>query len=85
MKEEYFSLFKKELTVLMALKHPQIIQYFGTFSDREHYIVMEYMEAGDLQKVLQKRSFSEQELLKLYVNCSLPIKIFLEPCNALAA
>ena len=47
-KTQRFSSFK-EVQVLKTVKHPNIIKYYTSFVDRGHlYIVMEYVDGGDL-------------------------------------
>lgn len=42
----------KEAKILKKVKHPNIIRYFQSFrDDGSLYIIMEYAEGGDLQKV----------------------------------
>lgn len=43
----------KEVTILKKLKHPNIIKFYNSFEEENSlYIVMEYAEGGDLQKVI---------------------------------
>jgi len=43
----------KEAKILKKVKHPNIIRYYQSFRDEGNlYIIMEYAEGGDLQKVL---------------------------------
>eukprot|EP00884_Botryococcus_braunii_P012609 jgi/Botrbrau1/21349/Bobra.0184s0058.1 len=44
----------KEVTVLRACRHPNIVQFQGAaFVDGKVWLVMEYMDGGDLHKALQ--------------------------------
>jgi serine/threonine protein kinase len=58
----------KEVEILKQVDHTNVIRYFGSFIvDNYIYIVMEYAEGGDLQRLLRKtkeegRRFSEKEL-----------------------
>ncbi len=58
----------KEVRVLEKIKHPNIIQYYASFSDKKGlYIVMEYADGGDLHKKIKmqkknKKHFSEQDI-----------------------
>lgn len=42
----------KEVEVLKAIDHPNIIKYYDSFADENYlYIVMEYAQKGDLHAV----------------------------------
>ena len=44
----------KEAKILKKVKHPNIIRYYQSFRDEGSlYIIMEYAEGGDLQKVFE--------------------------------
>lgn len=46
--------FQQEGTVLSTLKHPNIVQVFGTFlEDQSACIIMEFLEGRDLSQILQ--------------------------------
>lgn len=48
----------QEVQLLKKLSHPNMIKYFNSFLEKEIlFIVMEYAEGGDLQKVLLFFSF----------------------------
>jgi len=52
---EHFEEFVQEASMLQSLNHPNIVRFFGihTTSNREHFLVMEYMRKGSLDGVLQ--------------------------------
>jgi len=52
---EHFEEFVKEAAMLQSLNHPNILRFFGihTTSNREHFLVMEYMRKGSLDGVLK--------------------------------
>ena len=40
---------KKEVDILKAMDHPNIVRFYGSFYDRKKiYIVMEKLEGGEL-------------------------------------
>ena len=46
-----------EVNILRELKHPNIVQYFDRFVDRENYmiyIIMEFCSHGDLGSLIKK-------------------------------
>ena len=46
--------FKKELDALRFLDRPNIVKFFNSFEDDENsYFVMEYVDGGDLKKLLE--------------------------------
>ena len=59
-----------EVQILKTIDHPHIIKYYGSFlEDQTLNIIMEYAEAGDLQKHLRqirekKKKFAEKEIWK---------------------
>lgn len=58
----------QEIKMLKALKHPNIIEYYGSFMSNENlYIVTEYAEYGDLRTRIKSqkakfRKISEKEI-----------------------
>ncbi|KRX01524.1 Protein kinase-like domain [Pseudocohnilembus persalinus] len=70
-----------EVKLLKQLKHPFIIQYRESFMDQNRYlcIVMDYAEKGDvhsliLQKKKSKEQFTEQEILKYFIQICFGLK-----------
>ncbi|KAH0800292.1 CAMK family protein kinase [Histomonas meleagridis] len=61
----------KEAQLLSKLHHPNIVSYKESWTKNEKlYIVMEYIEGGDLGKVIKKRHgtlFRESEVLHYFV------------------
>lgn len=48
--------FISEIKIQMFLEHPNIVRLYGFFDDPTHfYIVMEFMEGGNLFGLLKKR------------------------------
>eukprot|EP00775_Hariotina_reticulata_P012071 gene12071-12212_t len=70
---------KREVIVLAALQHPNIIRYHDCFSDGSKlYIVMEWADGGDLQGLLQKHMkagtvMTEEQLLGYFVQVVLAL------------
>jgi serine/threonine protein kinase len=45
----------REIEILQKLDHPNIVKYYGHFyEDKKFYIVLEYIEGGDLESYLRK-------------------------------
>lgn len=54
-KPEHLSRFKREVEALGQLNHPNIIKLIDTFHEGDdYYLVLEYLEGGDLSAVLKK-------------------------------
>jgi NIMA (never in mitosis gene a)-related kinase len=66
-----------EVTLLSSLKHTNIVGYKESFQERNSlYIVMEYVDGGDLEKRISQRGishFTEQEVLSTFVQVLLPL------------
>ena len=58
----------KEVSIMSSIEHPHLIRYHKSFVEEEQlYILMDYAEEGDLQKLierqkLRKRYFAEKDL-----------------------
>lgn len=53
---------KREIEVLKICQHPNIIRLLDVFENSENiYIVIEYMQGGDLFTYLEKREFKITE------------------------
>jgi serine/threonine protein kinase len=75
--EEHFAEFQKEADLLWydifcifqlfssSLKDPHIVQYYGIFADRGHYIVTELMTRGDAKELLKKQTFTVQQITQM--------------------
>ncbi len=58
MKALELELQKREIEVLKVCHHPNIIKLLDVFENPEHiYIVIEYLEGGDLFEYLEKKDF----------------------------
>ena len=57
-----------EANLLLSLKHPNIVQAFNFFEDRDNfYIVLEYLEGGELfERLMEKAVYNESEARDLY-------------------
>ncbi|KAF8251424.1 Pkinase-domain-containing protein [Wilcoxina mikolae CBS 423.85] len=59
---------KKEVDILERLQHPNIVQYITCFEDNTHvYLVMEYIEHGDLNGYLNEHKTMPENLTKQVV------------------
>jgi serine/threonine protein kinase len=48
--------FVNEIKIQMYLDHPNIVRLYGFFDDQTHfYIIMEYMEGGNLFGLMKKK------------------------------
>jgi|GEM_PF-1190215 len=60
--------FINEARLLTQFKHPNIVRVHSVFDyNRTAYIVMEYQQGEDLSKLYRKKSFSELELLNIFL------------------
>ncbi len=59
--------FLTEALMLQSLNHPNILRFFGVFTNKEnqHFIVTEYMAEGSLQRLVevQRNNVSSSELM----------------------
>ncbi len=59
--------FFNEISILQNLTHPNIVQYFGIFTEnstKRHFMVMEYLSKGSLKDFIQNtQSISNADLL----------------------
>ena len=66
-----------EAAVLQKLNHPNIVQFKESFEEKNNFfIVMEYIDGGDLEKKIQQRGNSymtEREVLFMFVQILSPI------------
>jgi serine/threonine protein kinase len=59
--------YEKEILVLSAMKHENIINYISHFYyDDRVYIEMEFADGGDLYQII-KRDLTEQEILEIFI------------------
>lgn len=50
---------KNEVAILKCLSHPNVIEYFDSFSSKKNFsIVMEYATKGTLQQLIMKERFN---------------------------
>lgn len=53
--------YSREVMTMRKVRHPRIVQFFGSFEDKEsYYIVMEFVEGGDLEQCIEKRGFVDE-------------------------
>lgn len=67
----------KEVQLLSSLKHPNIVSHIESFdADGKLYIVMEYLDGGDLSGRISsaKNGFSEKEILSIFIQICLALK-----------
>ncbi len=63
---QYLSRFKREAEILSRLDHPRIVKVLDTLeNDSDHYIVMEYVEGGDLRSLLKEGAIPFKKAVKL--------------------
>ncbi|MBR8837250.1 MAG: serine/threonine protein kinase [Stigonema ocellatum SAG 48.90 = DSM 106950] len=75
-------LFEREAKILFQLKHPQIPEFFGTFSENGRlFIVQEYVDGKNYWTLLRERQhFSEAEVIRL-LDAILPILDYIHEQN----
>jgi serine/threonine protein kinase len=68
--------FINEIKIQMFLNHPNIVKVFGFFDDLSNfYIVMEYMEGGNLFNLIKKqKKLSEAETIERLKSICLGLK-----------
>jgi serine/threonine protein kinase len=60
--KEDWDLIETEIDILKLCKHPSIIGFYDQFENSEYiFIVMEYLNSGDLETFLQKKKFKLSE------------------------
>jgi tRNA A-37 threonylcarbamoyl transferase component Bud32 len=60
-KKEDYEQFVREVQIMSQLRNPYITQFWGACLEPDSCIVMEYMEQGSLDKLLQKRTFTHEK------------------------
>ncbi|KAJ7341508.1 hypothetical protein JRQ81_005692 [Phrynocephalus forsythii] len=69
---------EKEVTLLARLKHPNIVDFYTSFQEKNKlYIIMEYCDGGDLMKRINMQHgvlFDEDKILGWFVQISLGLK-----------
>lgn len=62
MSKAYQEMQRREIEVLKMCQHPNIIRLIDVFENHKYfYIVLEYMEGGDMFDYLKERNFSLQD------------------------
>ena len=65
--------FDKEVKFMSRLKHDNVVRLLGVCTDTESFIMMEYMENGDLNQFLQKQTLMSDSISGLQENEITPI------------
>ncbi len=60
-KKEDYEQFVREVQIMSQLRNPYITQFWGACLEPEACIVMEHMEQGSLDKLLQTRTFTHEK------------------------
>jgi serine/threonine protein kinase len=71
--QQKIDLFTREGRVGMTLRHPNIVEVITTNVDKktgQYYIVMEFVEGGNLREILAIRKLSILECVKLLEDCA---------------
>ncbi|CAI8050077.1 Ephrin type-A receptor 8 (Fragment) [Geodia barretti] len=65
--------FMKEMTIMSQMMHPNIVRLYGIVSEDvpSPWIVLEYMEHGDLKSFLTKNERSVQQMVKYMVDVAM--------------
>lgn len=78
----------QEVTMLRKVDHPHIVRYYASFiEDNTLYILMEYVDGGDLHKAIRAqrdrhRLFSETKLWKIAYELTLAVQ-YLHSCRVI--
>ncbi|KAG2383314.1 hypothetical protein C9374_004651 [Naegleria lovaniensis] len=80
--DDYSSMdeFEKEITVLIQLRHPNIINFYGIFiSEFKKYMVVEYLQGGSLDNLIKKMKnqnviISMKEKMKILIGIASGMK-----------
>ncbi|KAK8943816.1 Serine/threonine-protein kinase AtPK1/AtPK6 [Platanthera guangdongensis] len=57
-----------ERNILITVRNPFVVRFFYSFTCRENlYLVMEYLNGGDLYSLLQKVGCLEEHLVRIYI------------------
>jgi len=60
--------FKREVSILQELVHPYVSEYFDLLEDEKmYYLVMEYVENGNLLEFVNKRGKLNENLAQIYL------------------
>src|SRR5262245_62121243 len=63
--------FKREGEALRQLNHPNIIKMLDAIEqDGQHYLILEYLPGGDLNRLLQKESMPVERILSIALEVS---------------
>jgi predicted ATPase/predicted Ser/Thr protein kinase len=61
--------FRREGEALRELNHPNIVKLLDAFAEADqHYLVMEYVEGGDLNRLLDKGGIPLEQVLRLSID-----------------
>ncbi|KAL3505283.1 hypothetical protein ACH5RR_035124 [Cinchona calisaya] len=58
-----------ERNILITVRNPFVVRFFYSFTSRDHlYLVMEYLNGGDLYSLLQKVGCLEEDVARIYIS-----------------
>ena len=70
--------FEKEIKFMSRLHHENVVRLLGICLNKNAFIMMEYMENGDLSQYLQKFEFSPEEATSGYLSVSILVYMCLQ-------
>lgn len=58
-----------ERNILITVRNPFVVRFFYSFTSKDHvYLVMEYLNGGDLYSLLQKINCLEEDVARIYMS-----------------
>mgnify|MGYP001040513434 CR=1 FL=1 len=65
-----FEYAKRETEIIGKLIHPNIVRDFNSFEDENDFsFIIEYIDGGILEQLLDKRRLDEQQMSKCWSRC----------------